>query len=77
MPAAAEFPVAARRRSDMLSARFNKTPSLNNTIYVTASQSPRGVHLGRQAQCPQALRKRGQRKTGDKITGLRKTKPDA
>jgi hypothetical protein len=33
---------------------FTEEP-IKQIIYVTASQSPRGVHLGRQAQCPQAF----------------------
>src|SRR5277367_4305151 len=41
----------------MLRVRFYT--NLTKIIYVTASQSARDGHLGRQAQCPQALRAHG------------------
>jgi len=77
----AQFDIAAWRSSDMFIARFNKR---FNKIFMSQHRSLRAAStLGgkrnvlKRFERTALLEKRGQRKAGDKITGLRKTKPEA
>ena len=77
----AQFDIAAWRCSDMVIARFNKRL---NKIFMSQHRSLRAAStLGgkrnvlKRFERTALLEKRGQRKAGDKITGLRKTKPEA
>ena len=80
-PGGGAISIAARRRSDMLAARFNTGLA---KYFMSQHRSLRAAStLGgkrnvlKRFERTALLEKRGQRKAGDKITGLRKTKPDA
>jgi small basic protein (TIGR04137 family) len=77
-----KFVIAGRNLFAILSARFCR--KFNQRKFMSQHRSLRAAStLGgkrnvlKRFERTALLEKRGQRKTGDKITGLRKTKPEA